>query len=169
MARQYRLVIAASLIAAAPLLADARAPQPGPQQERPPQQNQSNEKRGDHDRRPWWKNPRDMAEIGLTADQSATIDSIFKTEIEKMKPLRETLNRLERSLNETIRANTTEVSVFTREVERIEKLRSELNTMRTVLLYRMRRVLNAEQNAKFHAMWDRREAERRRQDNDRRR
>ena len=168
MARQYRWVIAALLVAAASLLAEAREPQSETQQ-RPPQQNQSPEKRGsDHDRRYWWKHPRDMAEIGLTADQSATIDSIFRTEIEKMKPMRDTINGLERSLNETIRANTTDVAVFTRQVQKIEKMRAELNTMRLVMLYRMRRVLNADQNAKFQAMWDRREAERRRQDDRRR-
>jgi hypothetical protein len=41
-------------------------------------------------------------------------------------------------------------------------MRAELNTLRTVMLYRMRRVLNSDQNAKVQAMWDRREAERRR-------
>ena len=168
MARQHRWVIAACLTIATPLLADARAQTET--QQRPPQQSASADKRGsEHERRPWWKNPRDMAEIGLTADQSNSIDSIFRAEIEKMKPLRETVNGLERSLNETIRANETDVVVFSRQVEKIEKMRAELNTMRTVMLYRMRRVLNADQNAKFQAMWDRREAERRRQDGDRRR
>lgn len=166
MARQYRWVVATLLVVAAPLLIEAR----GAQSQQPPQQQrQEGEKGRDHERRPWWKNPRDMAEIGLTAEQSTSIDSIFRTEIEKMKPLRDRLNELERALDDTIRANTTDVAIFSRQVEKIEKLRAELNTMRTVMLYRMRRVLNTDQNAKFQAMWDRREAERRKQDGDRRR
>ncbi len=105
-----------------------------------------------------------MAEIGLSAGQSATIDGIFKSELEKMKPLREAINKMEKDLNATIRANTTEVAVFTKQVEKIEKTRAELNTMRTVMLYRIRRVLSDEQHRKVQAMMERRESERRRQD-----
>lgn len=168
MARQYRWVLTALLLVVTPLLMEGSAGQT----EAPQPSKQQNSQRSDnnrHDRRPWWKDPRDMAEIGLSAEQSRTIDGIFKTEIEKMKPLRESINKAERALDQTIRANTTDVTVFEHQVEKIERKRAELNTMRAVMLYRMRRVLNADQNAKFQAMWDRREAERRRQDGDRRR
>lgn len=156
--------------AAMVLLAAMAAPLHGraPQAEQPkPQVQQARDNRA-HERRPWWKNPADMAEIGLTADQSAQIDGIFRAEIEKMKPLRETVNGLERALDEAMRANTADISAFARQVHKIESKRAELNTMRTVMLYRMRRVLTVDQNAKFQAMLDRREAERRRQDGDRR-
>lgn len=164
MASQTRWATAVVLLAAMAAPLQGRAPQA----EQPkPQVQQARDTRG-HERRPWWKNPADMAEIGLTADQSAQIDAIFRAEIEKMKPLRETVNGLERALDETMRANTADISAFARQVHKIESKRAELNTMRTVMLYRMRRVLNVDQNAKFQAMLDRREAERRRQDGDRR-
>ena len=171
MARHSRRVLAAFVMAATAFLTvEAREvqsvkPQPPKQ---PESQERDNRKDQNHECRPWWKEARCVAEIGITPEQSATIDAIFRTEIEKMKPLRESVNELERSLNETIRANTTDVVVFTRQVQKIEKMRAELNTMRTVMLYRMRRVLNSEQNAKFQTMWDRRESERRKQDPDRR-
>jgi hypothetical protein len=41
--------------------------------------------------------------------------------------------------------------------------------MRIVMLYRMRRVLNADQNARLQAMFDRNDAARKKQDDDRRR
>ena len=47
--------------------------------------------------------------------------------------------------------------------------RAELNKLRVVMLYRMHRVLDAEQNTKFQAMIDRWEAERKKQDGDHRR
>ena len=171
MARHSRRVLAALVMAATAFLTvEARELQSVKPQ--PPKQPESLEpdSRRDQNREchPWWKEARCVAEIGITPEQSATIDSIFRTEIEKMKPLRESVNQLERSLNEMIRANTTDVVVFTRQVQKIEKMRAELNTMRTVMLYRMRRVLNSEQNAKFQTMWDRRESERRKQDPDRR-
>ncbi len=110
-----------------------------------------------------------MAEVGLTAAQSAEIDLIFRTEIEKMKPMRALITEMERGVDATSRANTTDIEAYARQVRQVEHKRAELNTARTVMLYRMRRVLNAEQNVKFQAMNDRREAERKKQDAERRR
>jgi Spy/CpxP family protein refolding chaperone len=145
-----------------------------PQAEHAPKQAERAEgrqdKRGDsHERRPWWKNPRDMAEIGLTTAQSEQIDKIFRTEIEKMRPMRQLITELERGVDATSRANTTDIEAYARQVKQVEHKRAELNTARTVMLYRMRRVLNAEQNVKLQAFYDRREAERRKLDADRRR
>lgn len=127
------------------------------------------DKRGDnHDRRPWWKNPRDMAEIGLTSTQSEEIDRIFHAELEKMKAMRAEVNELERGVDAAMRANTADISAFARQVEQVERKRAELNRARTVMLYRMRRVLNAEQNVKFQAFYDR-ETARRKRDADRHR
>jgi Spy/CpxP family protein refolding chaperone len=108
-----------------------------------------------------------MAEIGLTPAQSAEIDLIFRTEIEKMKPIRTLITEMERGVDATSRANTADIEAYARQVRQVEHKRAELNTARTVMLYRMRRVLNADQNVKFQAISDRREAERKKQDADR--
>lgn len=129
---------------------------------------QQDPRKENHDRRPWWKNPTHIAEIGLTPAQSAEIDRIFTTEIERMKPMRAQITELERGVDATSRANTTDIEAYARQVRQVEHKRAELNTLRTVMLYRIRRVLNAEQNVKFQAMSDRREAERKKQDGDRR-
>ena len=159
-----------ALVAFSTLTASAASPA---QSEPPRIQTQApegrQEKRGDnHDRRAWWKNPRDMAEIGLTAEQSAEIDRIFRTEMEKMKPIRMLIIELERGVDATSRANSADIEAYARQVKQVEHKRAELNTARTVMLYRMRRVLNAEQNVKFQALYDRREAERKKQESERR-
>lgn len=146
----------------------------GPSTERPLAQaeradGRQEKSRENQDRRPWWKNPRDMAELGLTADQSAQIDKIFHVEMEKMKPMRQLVNELERGVDSTMRANTADIAAFARQVEHVEHKRAELNKTRTVMLYRMRTVLNAEQNVKIQALYDRREAERKKQESERRR
>ena len=169
MVRHFRGALLAAVFASAPLVA---ASEHLPQAATPPVQSAPTEarqeKRGDgHQRRSWWKNPRDMAEIGLSPAQSAEIDRIFHTEVEKMKPLRAIVTELERGLDATMRANTTDIAAFARQVEQVEQRRAELNKARTVMLYRMRRVLNAEQNVKFQAFYDRQEAERKK-DADRR-
>jgi len=168
MARQFRWVIAAIVFAAIGSQAEAR-PQAGAGAAPQKQAQQEASRESNHGRRSWWKDPRMVAEIGLTAEQSQTIDNIFKTELEKILAMRRVVNELERALDETMRANTADISAFARQVNKIEGKRAEMNSMRTVMLYRMRRVLNAEQNAKFQALADRREAERKKQDSDRRR
>lgn len=165
MARYFRVAVAAA-VAGVVLAGPVQASVPSDAAVSPPQQGR--ESRRDGDRRPWWKNPKDMTEIGITAEQSEQIDEIFKAEIARMRPLRETIDTLEKSLDATIRENTADVAAFSRQVQKVESKRAELNAMRTVMLYRMRRVLDAEQNARFQAMVDRWEASRRRPDGDKR-
>lgn len=67
-----------------------------------------------------------------------------------------------------MKANTADVSVVVQQVDRVENKRAELNKLRVVMLYRMHRVLTPEQNVRLQAYMDRREAERKKQDGDRR-
>ena len=116
----------------------------------------------------WWKDEKARAEIGFTLEQGAEIDRIFKTTMNKAKPLREEVDSLEKALSQTMKANTAEVSVVTQQVDKIEDKRAELNKLRVVMLYRMHRVLTPEQNLRLQAYRDRREGERKKQDGDRR-
>lgn len=170
MARHFRGALIAALIASGTFAAAAER---RPQAELPPVQTERpdgrQEKRGSHDDRgPWWKNPRYVGELGLTADQSSKIDKIFRIEVEKMKVIRAEINELERGVDATMRANTNDIAAFARQVEQVERKRAELNKARTVMLYRMRRVLNAAQHVKFQALHDR-DVARKKQDADRRR
>lgn len=126
---------------------------------------QQKQERRDHPG-PWWKAPHPAAiELGLTADQSNQIDRIFLSYVQKARPIREELNAAEKALDRVMRANTAEIAVVEQEAARIENKRAEVNRMRTVMLYSIRRVLNAEQILKY----DRMEADRRKRDGDRRR
>jgi|SoiMethySBSTD1v2_1073268.scaffolds.fasta_scaffold2407796_1 Spy/CpxP family protein refolding chaperone len=168
MARHSRRALAAlAIVAAVIVTVEARELQSEPQQ-LPPQQ-QAGKPQHEQRREPWWKNAKDIAELNLTPQQSAKIDEIFQKVMEQARPLRMEVQNLEKNLDAIIREAKMEVGAFTLEVDKIEGKRAELNKMRTVMLYRMRRVLNAEQNAKFQIMVDRWEADRRRQDGDRRR
>jgi Spy/CpxP family protein refolding chaperone len=122
-----------------------------------------------HPRYPWWKDEKAMAAAGFSADQGAQIDRIFRETYEKTRPLREEVMQLQKTLNQTIEANVADVSVFAKQVDKIEMKRAELNKLRLVMLYGMHRVLTPEQNTKLLAFFEKREAERRKQDGDRRR
>jgi Spy/CpxP family protein refolding chaperone len=170
MTRHYRWALAAFVAFGAAAGTTESRPAQAQQQPPPREQQQSAQRDGrrDNPRLPWWKEPRMMAELGLSADQSATIDQIFESAMEKARPLRNEVKQLEVELDSAMRANTAQVAVFARQVDKIETKRAELNKTRTVMLYRMRRVLTAEQNARFQAMHDRWEAARKKQDTDRR-
>jgi gas vesicle protein len=122
-----------------------------------------------HPRYAWWKDEKAIAAAGFSADQGAQIDRIFRESYERTRPLREEVMQLQKALNQTIEANVAEVGVFAKQVDKIETKRAELNKLRLVMLYGMHRVLSPEQNTKLLAYFEKREAERRKQDGDRRR
>jgi Spy/CpxP family protein refolding chaperone len=168
MARHLRLALAALVaLGAAAGTAESHEVQAEARQDQ--QQPSQRDGSRDNPRLHWWNEPRMIAELGLSPEQSARIDQIFKTGMDKARPLREEVKQLELALDGAMRANTAQVSVFAQQVDKIENKRAELNKTRTVMLYRMRRVLTAEQNAKFQALHDRWEAARKKQDSERRR
>ena len=137
-------------------------------QQRPQVARKDDNKSSPSHRFPWWKDEKARAEIGFTLEQGAEIGRIFKAAMDKAKPLREEVDSLEKALSQTMKANTADVSVVVQQVDKIEDKRAELNKLRVVMLYRMHRVLTPEQNLRLQAYRDRREAERKKQDGDRR-
>lgn len=159
MARQtawiFAFVIAHALPASA---ADLR--------EQPPQDRSKEERsdRGEHRNRwKWWLH--DRAELGITDQQSAEIDRIFESTIPQQRETRRQLDQMEKELEKMIEQGTADVETIAQQVEKVEALRAQANKTRTVLLYRMHRVLTAEQRAKVKALVERRDAERHRQSN----
>ena len=122
-----------------------------------------------HPRYKWWADEKAMAAAGFGPEQGAQIDRIFHEAIDRMRPIREEVMQLQKQLNQTIDANIADVAVFARQVDKVETKRAELNKQRLVMLYGMHRVLTPEQNTRLLAYFEKREAERRKQDGDRRR
>ena len=159
MARHYGWALAALLVVGSVVV----SAELDHEQTQPPQQQQTQKPEG-HERRGWWHDRRVVAELALTDDQVARLERIFVKHTEKAVPLRKEVQDLEKALDQAIRTQKLDVTAFAQEVDRIENKRAELNKMRAVMLYRLRLVLNADQNNKFQAMLDRRDAERRKQD-----
>lgn len=116
----------------------------------------------------WWLHDRE--ELGITDQQSAEIDRIFESTIPQQRETRRQLDQMEKRLEKMIEEGTADVATVAQQVEQVESLRAQANKTRTLLLYRMHRVLTADQRAKVQALVERRESERRRQsDQDRKR
>ncbi|MCA1559566.1 MAG: periplasmic heavy metal sensor [Acidobacteria bacterium] len=108
----------------------------------------------------WWQDEKSRAELSLTPQQSAEIDQIFEGSIGKLREARHATERLEKTLSDTISANVADPSVVAQQAEKFETARAEQNRLRTVMLYRMHRVLNADQRARLKVMYERREGSR---------
>ena len=113
----------------------------------------------------WWQDDKVKTELGLTPDQTARIEGVFQS---SMTPQRKNLEELDRREKEfsalLLKDDTTEADVM-RQAAQVEILRSELNKARTLMLFRMNRILTPEQRVKFNDMHNRREGDRNRRSN----
>jgi Spy/CpxP family protein refolding chaperone len=101
----------------------------------------------------WWKDERVVRELGLSADQSTRIESVFRGTFPQQRQNKEELDRQEAELSRLIEINADEAQVV-RQVDRVEAVRASLNRTRTLTLLHMRQVLTAKQNVKFKAVYE---------------
>jgi Spy/CpxP family protein refolding chaperone len=111
-------------------------------------------------RRKWWQDEQFKAELGLTAQQSASVEATFQSALPKLREAKQQLDSLESELSRLIRERTADESVVAAQIDRVEAARTELSKNRTLMLYRIHRILTPEQNTKLQAMHDRWEKER---------
>jgi Spy/CpxP family protein refolding chaperone len=97
------------------------------------------------------------AQLGISDQQSAEIEQIFSSSLPKLRAQRQELDQLETVLAQTIKDSVADPSVVKRQVDQVENLRAELNKGRTVMLYRMHRVLSADQRQKLQELFQRRQ------------
>ena len=95
----------------------------------------------------WWQSETFKRELGLTAEQSAKIETIFQANLAVLRREKETLDRAQADFNQMVEASD-DAQVMA-QVGVVEAASSELNKSRTMMLLRMRRVLTPDQRVKF--------------------
>jgi Spy/CpxP family protein refolding chaperone len=113
-----------------------------------------------HPSQKWWIEPKLRAELGITDQQSAAVDQVWQKSLPALRDARERLEKLEDSLS-VMTASAADESAVIGQIEKVENTRAELNKGRTLMIYRMNKLLTADQRAKVKAMFDRREPSRR--------
>jgi Spy/CpxP family protein refolding chaperone len=147
----------ATLLIAAPAYAHRVQPEQRPAQSRSQQP-----------RPKFWQDPALRQEIGITDQQSASIEQIFSSSIQSLRDAHRELDALEAVLSRTIKENTADLITVSQQVDKVEAARSAYNKARTVMLYRMNLVLSPEQRVKVKALNERYEERRRKEDDERR-
>src|SRR5262245_43990076 len=174
MASRTAWIFAAALACAMPVSASSLCDQtPGqkPDQAARGTDNRSqdankNDGRGGKDERrmPWWKAPDTRAQLGITDKQSKDIDDIFQATVPSLRAAKEDLDKLDDAVAKLIKEGTADITVVQAKVGQAEQARATLTTQRTVMLYKMHRLLTPEQRTKLDEMFAQREAERRKND-----
>ncbi|MGE5244318.1 MAG: Spy/CpxP family protein refolding chaperone [Betaproteobacteria bacterium] len=109
----------------------------------------------------WWKDEQFQKEVGLTPEQCARIDAVFRAALPKLREGKAELDQLESELSNMIQVNAEEGEVV-RQIDRVEAERAALNKMRTLMLLHMHQVLTPDQLVRFKAAHDEWQREHRR-------
>jgi Spy/CpxP family protein refolding chaperone len=163
MARHLAWVLSAALVYAAPASASALCGHDADLEQADPQRGGQppHDRGGDHgppgrdEHRPWkfWQGDS-KAQLGITNQQSAEIEQIFQATLPKLEAAKDKIDKLEATLSQTIKDNTADLATVAQQVDRLEAARADLYKTRTLMLYRMRGVLSADQRAKLQAAWE---------------
>jgi Spy/CpxP family protein refolding chaperone len=109
----------------------------------------------------WWNAERFQKELALTAEQITRIEGIYQNAQPLARAQKEAFDRREEKLSKVIAdPKSTEADVI-QATERLDLARSEMSRTRTLMLFRIRRVLNDDQLLKLNQMHERSERERR--------
>ncbi len=112
----------------------------------------------ERERRKWWL--YDRGELGITDQQSTSINQIFESTIPKLRETRQELDRAEDELSRTIKEHKADIAVVSGLLDRVESARSLYNKTRVLMLYRMHLILSAEQRVKLEKLRKRMDQER---------
>ena len=102
----------------------------------------------------WWKSDEVKAMLELREDQSARLEEIYGQTHPKQRESWRRLNAEERRLSKMIADMTVSELDVTRQVDRVEAARSELRKTRTLMVFRMYRVLSSRQRTTLKEWWE---------------
>jgi len=104
----------------------------------------------------WWTDEAVKKEMKLSDSVVRSITQIFNRNVQNLKPLYEEYVKQSAETDQMYRERTVDVSIFEMQVIRVESLRSKLNEARTVMLYRINKMLDPAQIQKLREIRDRR-------------
>ena len=99
----------------------------------------------------WWQSPVCKSRVGLTEAQTAEIERIFQSVRDELRAEKAELEKQEAALSRLLAESNSDEAVVVRTVDRVEAARSALAKTRTLMLYRMHRLLSPEQRARLDA------------------
>lgn len=115
----------------------------------------------------WWQTERFQKELALTAEQITRIEGIYQTAQPLLRAQKEAFDRREEKLSKVIADPKSDEAMVLQATDRLELARNEMSRTRTLLFFRIRRVLTDDQLVKLNAMHEHDRKERNRRDRER--
>ena len=115
----------------------------------------------------WWQTERFQKELALTTEQVTRIEGIYQTTEPMLRAQKQAVDRREEKLSKVIQDPKSDEPAVLQAIDRLEASRSELSRTRNLMLFRIHRVLSAEQDTKIREMFNRDRAEREKNDRER--
>jgi len=116
----------------------------------------------------WWQTERFQKELKLAPEQITRIEGIFLASEPLLRAQKEAVDRREEKLSKVISDPKSDEPAVIQATDRLELARNELTRTRTLMLFRIRRVLNDEQLLKLNVMHEHDRSARERADKERR-
>ena len=104
--------------------------------------------------KPWWQDDETKKQLGLKPQQVKEIDQIYEKDRAKLSQLSTERDQQETELTKLIREGQSEEKVISLKLDLVEASRTQYYKIRTLMLYRMYRVLTPDQNKKLQAIQD---------------
>ena len=115
----------------------------------------------------WWQNEQFQKDLKRTPDQVTRIEGIFQASEPLLRAQVQAVDRREEKLSKVISDPKSDEAAVIQATDRLESARNEMTRTRTLMLFRIRRVLNDEQLVKLNALHDHDKADRERKDRER--
>jgi Spy/CpxP family protein refolding chaperone len=107
----------------------------------------------------WWISEEGRREFGLSDAQSRDLEAVFQSVVPTLKAQKVDVDRYQKELSALLGDVKAREADVVMAVDRLEKAQSALSKTRTLMLFRMYRLLTPEQRAKVQAHYDQRARE----------
>ena len=109
----------------------------------------------------WWTDDKFVRELSLTSDQTARIEAVFQASQPALRAQQRALSMLESELSKLVQEARVEEPELEHFAGKVESARADLAKTRTMMIYRIRRILTMDQHVKLQKLFEQREKERR--------
>lgn len=116
----------------------------------------------------WWQTERFQKELKLAPEQITRIEGIFQASEPLLRAQKQAVDRREEKLSKVISDPKSDEPAVIQATDRLELARNEVTRTRTLMLFRIRRVLNDEQLLTLNVMHEHDRGERERSEKERR-
>lgn len=109
----------------------------------------------------WWQSEKFKTDLALMPDQTGKLEDVYQGLLPKMTSGKDNLDRLEKRLSDVIAEGMAPEGDVMKLVDQVEGSRADLAKTRTLMIYRMHRILTLEQRDKMKVLHERWEQDRR--------